>query len=182
VTEQEKRAALARKWARGQKYPAMPKTELAANAPAPQLAQVIEHRGEALTTAALRAWQKRLEGVPIVDVAHDMGLSIEAAKSLIREAHEAISEDLKVSLNQNRELDLERTDMILKSFLPGAKEGDKDCASIVLKALSHRSRLTGTEPLAEAGKSNPQNVLIWIQQQLPAINRIVDAMPVELER
>lgn len=182
LTEEEKRAELARKWARtAKRHPPMPKTELAPETPAPELAKVIETRGQELTADALTAWQARLEGEPLVNVAHRMGLSLEAAKALIREAHEAIAEDLKEALNQNRELDLQRTDMILKSFLPAAKEGDRDSASIVLKALAHRSRLCGTESMGDPGRSKPENVLIWIQNQLPAINRIVDALPIELE-
>jgi hypothetical protein len=182
MTEDEKRAELAKKWAKANKpHPAMPRTELAPQAPAPALAKVIEAQGQELTARALEAWNARLNGVPIVDVAKGMGVSIEGAKALIREAHSAIAEDLKEALNQNRELDLQRTDMILKSFLPGAKEGDRDSAAIVLKALAHRSRLTGTEPQPEPGRSKPENVLIWIQNQLPAINKIVDALPVEFE-
>jgi hypothetical protein len=176
--ESDKRARLSAKWARK----AMPKTALSPDAPAPHLAQVAQERGAELTARALAAWNARLDGHPIIDVAHSLGLSIEAAKQLIREAHTAIAEDLKEALNQNRELDLERTDMILKAFLPGARAGNKDDAAIVLKALTHRSRLTGTEPLPDPGRSKPENVLIWIQNQLPAINKIVDALPIELER
>jgi len=182
ISEEQKRAELVKKWARSRKHPRLETTPLAPDTPAPALAQVVETRGAELTTRAVEAWNARLNGVPIVDVAHQMGISIEGAKQLIREAHEAISEDLKVALNQNRELDLQRTDMILKAFLPAAKDGDRDSAAIVLKALTHRSRLTGTEPPADPGRSKPENVLIWIQQQLPSINKIVDAMPMEFER
>jgi hypothetical protein len=182
MTEEEMRRELTAKWARKNKHPKMPATELSPEQPAPKLAAVVTNRGPELATLAIEAWQKRLDGVPIVTVAHEMGVSIEGAKQLIREAHEAIAEDLKTALNQNRELDLQRTDMILKAFLPAAREGDRDSAAIVLKALTHRARLTGTEPQAQPGHSKPENVLIWIQQQLPAINKIVDALPIELER
>jgi hypothetical protein len=179
MTEAEKRAALARKWAKG-KHPKLTIQPLEPTAPAPRLEAAIQVRGPQVIADALRAWDARLNGEPVVNVAHTFGLSIEAAKALIREAHAAIAEDLKEAVNQNRELDLQRTDMILKSFLPGAKEGDRDCASIVLKALGHRSRLTGTEP-PSPNQTRPENVLIWIQNQLPAINKIVDALPRELE-
>jgi hypothetical protein len=181
LTEAEKRERLAAKWEK-RKHPQMPVTVLSPQTPAPKLAEVVEKRGPELAANALSAWNARLNGEPIVDVAHRMGVPLAAAKELIREAHEAIAEDLKTALEQNRELDLQRTDMILKSFLPGAREGDRDSAAIVLKALAHRSRLCGTEPLADPGRSKPENVLIWIQNQLPAINRIVDALPIELER
>ena len=181
-TEAEKRTQLAKKWARNRKHPRFEPTPLAPETPARSINEMVEARGSDLATQALGAWNARLAGVPIVDVAHQMGMSIAGAKQLIREAHDAIAEDLKVALAQNRELDLQRVDMILKTFLPAAKEGDRDSASIVLKALTHRARLTGTEPMPEAGRSNPQNVLVWIQQQLPSINKIVDGLPIEFER
>jgi hypothetical protein len=40
---------------------------------------------------ALKAWDKRINGESILDVAHEFGLSIEAAKQLIKEAHAAIA-------------------------------------------------------------------------------------------
>jgi hypothetical protein len=179
MTEAEKREALAIKWAKA-KHPKLTTRPLEPTTPAPRLEAVVQARGPAAIADALRAWDARLNGEPLVNVAHTFGLSIEAAKQLIREAHAAIAEDLKEAVNQNRELDLQRTDMILKSFLPGAKEGDRDCASIVLKALGHRSRLTGTEP-PSPNQTRPEAILVWIQQQLPAINKIVDALPRELE-
>ena len=180
LTEEQKREALASRWnTKGRKHPVMPRTELAPEAPAPQLARVIEMRGPELTASALYAWNARINGEPIIDVANALGLSIVAAKALIREAHEAIAEDLKVALNQNRELDLARVDSLLKTYLPAAKAGDTDSAAIVLKCLAHRSKLTGTEPQPDPGRSKPENVLVWIQAQLPAINKIVDSLPVE---
>lgn len=183
-SEEQKREELAAKW--GVKaingHQPLTRTELSPQAPAPHLAQVVAKRGEEVTAQALSAWNKRVNGEPIVDVAHQMGLSIAGAKALIKEAHDAIAEDLKETLNQNRELDLARTDQILKTFLPPAKDGSKDAALVVLKALSHRSRLTGVEPLVDKHDNTQRstNVLVWIQQQLPAINRIVDALPPEI--
>jgi hypothetical protein len=182
MNEEQKRIQLVKKWARAKRHPRMELTPLSPDQPAKELAKVVEVRGEELTASAIHAWQKRLDGVPIVTVAHEMGVSIEGAKQLIKEAHAAISEDLKTNLAINRELDLERTDYILKAFLPAAKDGDRDSAAIVLKALSHRARLTGTEPQADPGRSKPENILVWIQAQLPAINKIVDSLPSEYER
>jgi hypothetical protein len=156
------------------------RTELAPEAPAPQLQAVIAEHGPEPTAEALVAWGQRVRGEPIVDVAHEMGLSIPAAKQLIKEAHEAIHEDLKANLNLNRELDLQRVDGVLKAFYPDACHGDVDAANVTLKALQHRAKLTGVEPPADPGRSNPAGVLVWIQNQLPAINKIVDALPLEL--
>jgi len=107
-------------------------------------------------------------------------LSLTAAKRLIREAHEAISEDLKENLAQNRSLDLERIDGLINTYYPAAKAGSIKAAMVTLKALERRAKLTGAEPDFQMQKANPQNVLVWVQQQLPSINRIVDALPVEV--
>jgi hypothetical protein len=109
-----------------------------------------------------------------------MGLSIEGTKALIKEAHDAIHEDLKTNLDLNRQLDLQRIDGLLQVYYPLARSGDPDSANVTLKCLAQRSKLTGIEPMPDPGRSNPQNVLVWIQSQLPSINKIVDALPAEL--
>lgn len=158
------------------------RTELSSVAPAPRLNDQIAIHGEKLTTDALHAWNARLDGIPIIDLAHELGLSIEAAKELIRQVHAAIHEDLKVNLALNRQLDLERLDALLRTYYPQAKGGNLDAANFTVKALQHRAKLTGAEPLPDPGRTNqPQNVLVWIQNNLPNINKIVDALPRELE-
>ena len=166
------------------KYPALKtigkRTELPPDAPAPHLAVVVAEQGSEPTARALEAWNSRLAGSPIVDVAHQLGVSIELAKKLINEVHAAIYEDLKANIDLNRQLDLHRIDAVIKAFLPTAKAGDPDSANVLLRALSHRAKLTGQEPEAPATRlTNPQNVMVWIQQQLPSINRIVDNLPLE---
>jgi hypothetical protein len=156
------------------------RTQLAADAPAPATADMIAKRGSEPAARALEAWAARVRGAPIVDVAHSMGLTIEDAKVLIREAHGAIAEDLKTNLDLNRQLDLDRIDGLLQVYYPLARSGDADCANVTLKCLQQRSKLTGIEPQPDPGRSNPAGVLVWIQQQLPSINRIVDALPLEL--
>src|SRR6267142_6554628 len=152
------------------------RTQLAQDAPAPQLNAMIAEHGEEPTTRALEAWNARLAGAPIVDVAHQLGVSIELAKKLISEVHTAIYEDLKANVDLNRQLDLGRIDQIIQAHLPLAKAGEEKSANVVLRALSTRATLTGAvappDPVRGPG---PQNVLVWVQQQLPSINRIVDS-------
>jgi hypothetical protein len=155
-------------------------TPLAPSAPAPRFNHVLDTRGPGLTKAALQAWEARVSGTPIVDVAHDLGVSIELAKKLIGEVHTAIRDDLKDNLDLNRQLDLNRVDGLLQTFYPQARAGDTDSATVVLRALQHRSKLTGIEPMPDPGRSHPTNVLVWIQQQLPGINKLVDSLPLEL--
>jgi hypothetical protein len=166
------------------KYPALKtlakRTSLPPDAPAPHLAVVVAEQGAEPTARALEAWNSRLAGSPIVDVAHQLGVSIELAKKLINEVHAAIYEDLKANIDLNRQLDLDRIDAVIKAFLPSAKAGDPDSANVLLRALGHRAKLTGQEPEASPTRlTNPQNVMVWIQQQLPSINRIVDNLPLE---
>jgi hypothetical protein len=159
----------------------MPKaTELAPDAPVPRFTQVVANHGAEPTRMALAAWEARLKGSPVVDIAHAMGLSIDACKTLLREAHDALREDLKEALEQNRQLDLGRLDGLIKAYYPPATEGHEDSAYIVLAALKQRSKLTGTEEPADPLRSRqPSNVLVWIQNALPSINKIVDALPNE---
>lgn len=155
-------------------------TPLAAEAPAPRIAAQVAERGGEPTAIALNAWQARVGGAPIIDVAHGLGLSIESAKVLLREVHAALRDDLKDALELNRSLDLERIDGLLRTYYPAACSGSIDSAQITIRALQHRAKLVGLEPLPDPGHSKaPQNVLVWIQNQLPQINRIVDALPAE---
>jgi hypothetical protein len=149
--------------------------------PAPRTEAQVAAHGLEPTEMALCAWERRVNGAPIVDVAHDLGLSIEASKALIREVHAAIRDDLKDALELNRQLDLDRVDGLLQTFYPQARAGNIESATITIRALQHRAKLVGLEPLPDPGRNQqPQNVLVWIQNQLPAINRIVDALPPEL--
>jgi hypothetical protein len=118
--------------------------------------------------------------MPIVDVAHKMGCSIELAKQLISEVHHAIHEDLKAALELNRTLDLSRIDGLIASYYPAAKGGDERAAGVVLKALQHRAKLTGAEPSPEPARFNHvETVQAWIVNVLPSINRFVDDLPKE---
>lgn len=156
------------------------RTPISPDAPAPRLNGVIAERGTELTANALAAWNARVSGVPIIDVAHEMGLSIGLTKKLISEVHEAIRDDLKETLDLNRQLDLERVDGLLNTFYPMARAGDTDSAAVTIRALQHRAKLTGIEPLPDPGRSHPTNVLMWINAQMPNINKLVDSLPLEL--
>jgi hypothetical protein len=158
---------------------AIRRTSLAPDAPAPHLEGLVAKRGQQPTAEALSAWNDRVGGAPIIDVAHNLGVSIELAKVLIKEVHQAIGEDLKANLEVNRTLDLARVDGLIRAHYPIATAGDEKSANVVLRALQHRARLTGAEPQPERTTQAPENVLIWIQQQLPSINRLVDALPQE---
>lgn len=156
------------------------RTVFTPDAPAPRLAALQEQRGPELTAEALVAWNQRLSGIPIVDVAHDLGVSIETAKHLIREVQQAITDDLKESVAQNREMDLARIDAMIRTWYPAAVSGCEVSANVMIKLLAQRAKLTGaaSEP-PELKTVQPQNILVWIQQQMPQINRIVDSLPIE---
>lgn len=156
------------------------RTELTPDAPAPRIGEMLQAYGPKGLESSLKAWDMRLRGKPITDIAHEFCLSIEAARILIKEAHEALREDLKENVDQNRALDLARIDGLLATFYPAAQAGDDKAAAITLKCIERRAKLTGTEPDVPNPRTEPTNVLVWVQQQLPAINRIVDALPVEL--
>jgi hypothetical protein len=156
------------------------RTELSPEAPAPRTQAMVADWGPEPTARALAAWNARLAGAPIVDIAHDLGVSIELAKSLLREVHSAIYEDLKANLDFNRQLDLGRIDQLIAGHMPAAKAGDDKSANVILRALQQRAQLTGAVQGPDPGRGPaPQNVFLWIQQQLPTINRLVDSLPLE---
>jgi hypothetical protein len=154
--------------------------QLAPDAPAPRLEVLIAKNGQEPTARALAAWAQRLAGASICDVAHELGVSIETAKELIKEVHDVVFEDLKENLELNRSLDLARIDQLLAAHMPKAQSGKVKSAQLVLRCLERRSKLTGIEALPDPGRNHPQNVLIWLQTQLPSINQIVDSLPQEL--
>ena len=155
-------------------------TLIAPEAPAPRLEKMVVNHGSDPTRQALAAYEARMKGSPVVDIAHAMGLSLEACKALLREAHDAVKEDLKDNLEANRTLDLRRLDGLIAAYWSPATQGHEQSAYIVLAALKARGKLTGTEEAPDPLRSKqPTNVLVWIQQQLPNINRIVDSLPIE---
>jgi hypothetical protein len=155
------------------------RTQLSPEAPAPRLNHVIAENGPEPTEKALKAWDARVNGESIIDVAHTMGVSLNLARQLINEVHQAIMEDLKESLDLNRTIDLQRLDGLIQAYYQPAREGDDRAASVLLKALQHRAKLTGQEPDQPTRVNNIENVQAWIIHQLPTINSIVDTLPVE---
>jgi hypothetical protein len=156
------------------------RTELPPDAPAPQTGELVADQGEELTVEAIRAWDDRIKGKAIIDIAHDMGVSIELARHLIKEVHAALHEDLKANLELNRTIDLQRIDGLIMTFYPMAKAGDDKSATVLLKALQHRAKLTGAEPVPEPTRANHvESVQAWIVNVLPSINRLVDNLPQE---
>jgi hypothetical protein len=156
------------------------RTQLTTDAPAPVLGNMIAELGPEPTARAVEAWNARVSGAPIIDVAHQMGVSIELAKKLVTEVHNAIYEDLKTNVDLNRQLDLARIDKIIKGHLAGAASGDDKSANVVLRAIHERAQLTGQVEGPDPRRGpGPQNVFLWIQNQLPMINKIVDALPAE---
>lgn len=154
--------------------------ELAPDAPAPRLGALVAEYGSELCARALEAWAARLRGDSIIDIAHQMGVSINAAKALITQAHAAVSEDLKANLEQNRSLDLARIDQLIGAHYPKALAGKIKSSQLVLRCLERRSKLTGIEPLPEPNRGQQTNVLVWLQASMPNINKLVDQLPPEL--
>jgi hypothetical protein len=148
--------------------------------PAPHIQAMVEARGPELTQQAINAWEMRRRGELPIDIANALHVSIETARALIREACDAVKEDLKENVELHKQLDLERIDSLVKTYLPSATRGDLDSAHLVLKAIGTRAKVLGQDkaPDPARGQQAPL-VLAWIQNQLPAINRIVDSLPIE---
>jgi hypothetical protein len=151
---------------------------LAADAPAPRLEALVADYGPEPCARALAAWEARLRS--IIDVAHGLGLSINAAKVLLKQVHEAVAEDLKENLEQNRSLDLARIDALLNAHYPKAKAGKVKSSQLVLRCLERRAKLIGIEPLPAPTTNHQTNVLVWLREKMPNINSLVDSLPTEL--
>jgi hypothetical protein len=154
--------------------------ELTPDTPAPRFQALVDSYGPGPCALALEAWQARMGGSSIIQVACQAGLSIPRAKELIREVYEAIAEDLKEAIDLNRALDLARIDTIIASHLPRAQSGKVKSAQLVLRCLERRTKLIGLEPLPPPTQHNSQQVLVWIQEKMPSINLLVDSLPTEL--
>jgi hypothetical protein len=154
--------------------------KLAPDAPAPRLQKLVNEYGSGPCGRALMAWQRRMMGDSIIEVARQVGLPIESAKELLREVHQAVAEDLKENLDLNRSLDLARIDSIIGAHLPKAQAGKIKSSQLVLRCLERRAKLIGIEPLPEANRGAQTNVLVWLQAQLPGINKLVDSLPTEM--
>jgi hypothetical protein len=148
--------------------------------PAPRLQELVGKRGSLPTARALACWAARLNGNSPIEIAVNLGFTLEEVRDLIDEVHKALHEDLKENLDLNRQLDLSRIDSLISAHMPKAKSGKVKSAALILRALERRSKLTGIEPLPEPTRANQTNVLCWIQGQLPNINKLVDSLPVEL--
>lgn len=156
------------------------RTEFTSDAPAPRLEAVVESQGPELTAEALSAWDQKLNGHALVDIAHEMKVSIETARYLIKQVQTAVQDDLKESVTQNRELDLQRIDRLIKTWYPAATGGDEAATNVMIKLLAQRAKLTGaSNEQPELKTMQPQNVLVWIQNSLPGIQKIVDSLPIE---
>jgi hypothetical protein len=154
--------------------------ELDPDAPAPRLQALVNQYGSGPCARALQAWQARMMGESIIEVARQVGLPIESAKELLREVHTAVAEDLKENLDQNRSLDLARIDTIISAHLPKAQQGKVKSAQLVLRCLERRAKLVGHEALPAPTHSSSTSVLVWLQGQMPNINSLVDSLPTEL--
>lgn len=154
--------------------------KLSPDAPAPRLQELVNEYGSGPCARALLAWQQRLMGSSIIEVATDLGLSIDAAKVLIRQVHEAVAEDLKENIDLNRSIDLARIDSLIAGHMPKAQAGKVKSAQLVLRCIERRAKLIGLEPQPPPTRSASQSVMIWLETKMPAIHTIVDSLPVEL--
>ena len=154
--------------------------ELAPDAPAPRLEKLVNEYGDLPCAQALLAWQARIHGSSIVEIAMQLKVSIHTVKNLIDKVYKAVAEDLKENIDLNRQMDLARIDDLLEAHLPRAKAGKTKSASLVLRCLERRSKLIGIEPLPEPNRGHQTNVLVWLQDKMPSIHSLVDTLPTEL--
>lgn len=95
------------------------------------------------TMRKAKALELRAEGLTWDEVAKQSGYkSPQAAQLSVRNALEAT---LKEPADHLRLIELQRLEMLQKTWFPKAVEGDRDAAAVVLKISERRSKLMGLD-------------------------------------
>ncbi len=143
-----------------------------------------------------RAWDLRIDGCSVREVAERLGISYAQARRLVQLAYTDPGTRLSETAEVSRELDLARLDQLIRAYLPlalntrtlaerirnGETISGEDiavpfaAAKIILETLSQRAKLFGLYNHAklESGKDR-QDLVAWVQSVAPSIHRIVNA-------
>jgi DNA-binding transcriptional regulator LsrR (DeoR family) len=149
-----------------------------------------------------RAWDLRIDGCSVREIAERLGISYAQARRLVQLAYTNPGMRLSETAEVARELDLARLDQLIRAYLPlalnnsvlaksvldGEKVSPEDAAvpfavaKIILETLNQRAKLHGLYIYAklEPGQAR-QDVLAWVQSVAPSIQRAVNDLECALE-
>lgn len=100
----------------------------------------------------LRAAQRRLEaiqlrrdGLSFTEIGSRLGISRQMANRIVRRELQNLQALSLQEADLLRTLEADRLDLLLKSFMPKAREGDHKAADVVLKVIDRRAKLFGLD-------------------------------------
>jgi len=104
---------------------------------------------EARKTRALersrKAWELRLAGHSITQIARTLGVSIGQASMDVSRAFAEYREQMAKEAAEVARLDLARLDEILKALWPAVQQGDTKAVAQAINVLGRRARILGYE-------------------------------------
>lgn len=135
-----------------------------------------------------KIWELALAGRNRDQIAQKLKISIE----VLDETLNAYRLRLGLSIDHYRMLDNERIDQIVSTWMPEATEGgNMKSAYLVIQAITTRIRILGaTNSLAEPGETagglagaksySERNIVIWLREVMPSIERITREVEAEV--
>lgn len=99
-------------------------------------------------TEALRiksALQLRIEGMTYAQIGEELGISMQAAHQSIKASLERVAADRRDLSRLVLDLELERTEFVLRSLATRVEAGDHNAANSYLRALERRAKLLGID-------------------------------------
>lgn len=95
---------------------------------------------------ARRAYQMRMEGNSLFEIAESLKISEHKAAASIREVARSVAELVDTGAKQEiLEMELARLDAMQAPLWPQASSGDTRAVETVLKIMSHRAKITGLD-------------------------------------
>lgn len=135
-----------------------------------------------------RIWDLALKGNNRDRIAQKLKIPLE----LLEETLNAYRTRLGLSVDFHRQVDNERLDQIISSWMPAATEGsDMKAGYLVIQAITTRIRILGASAaLAEGGEAagglagakayNDRSITIWLKTVMPSIEQVVREVDAEV--
>jgi hypothetical protein len=141
-------------------------------------------------------WQMRKRGLSRFEISRRLSIPMEAVTKILGEFEHQFYPDISASIQHHASLDLERLETLIGTWLPTAVSGplqvtrvDKhgavsnewdaevplNAAATIVAAIRTRTQiLAALRPEVTNGKdSSSTNTLIWLQQALPGVQKVV---------
>lgn len=150
---------------------------------------------------AYQVWIKRCEGYSPEEIAEEFGLKAYEVSDLLWRTHEEHRKRLGEVIEVYREMEVTRSDMMLKRWMkimlmdsivvekieqgePIARDSIEypiKAAYICLEVMKFRCRLLGLYPADKVEEhQNPADLLAWLQTQVSVVKQVAEGTPKDL--